>query len=186
MAKTRSPIYFGNIKTLPELVRWLTVWARGVNDELGILSQEEDVVEEEVVEAESTITDWTAYTPTGSWVANTTYTGFWRLVGDTMEINAKVATSGNPTSTPLTIDLPTGYTIDTAKITGTSLSVLGFGVIDDPGNSTYSAIVVYNSATSLTIYSQNDTATYAQVEENWPMVWAAGDFMTIRLAVPVA
>ena len=44
------------------------------------------------------MTDWVAYTPTGSWITNTTYTGKWRRVGDSMEVQGLAICSGAPTA----------------------------------------------------------------------------------------
>ena len=64
-------------------------------------------------------TSWTDYTPTGSWSTNTTYTGKWRRVGDEMEIQVKVATTGTCTDAVLSVDIPSGYTIDANKLVET-------------------------------------------------------------------
>lgn len=61
--------------------------------------------------------DWYDYTPTSTtgWSGQATYTGKWRRVGDSMEVYAMANVTGSP-SGYFTLTLPTGYTIDTAKI----------------------------------------------------------------------
>jgi hypothetical protein len=52
-------------------------------------------------------TDWVAWTPTGAWTTNTpTYTGFWRRVGDSMEVRVNVAFTGAPDATSFYVNLP--------------------------------------------------------------------------------
>jgi len=62
------------------------------------------------------MSDWASYTPTGSWTTNTTYTGKWRRVGDTMHVYVRADLTGAPLpSINLTIDIPSGQAIDTTK-----------------------------------------------------------------------
>ena len=63
----------------------------------------------------SSITQWTAYTPTITW-DNCTASGMWRRIGDTMQCKARIILTGSPISTDeLTVGLPSSYTIDTTK-----------------------------------------------------------------------
>jgi hypothetical protein len=64
------------------------------------------------------ITDWQSFTPTGSFTTNTTYTGQYRRVGDSIEFQAHLAFAGSPNSVSCSVNLPSGLTIDTAKIPG--------------------------------------------------------------------
>jgi len=74
------------------------------------------------------ISDWVSFTPTGSWSSNTTYTGIWRRIGSNAEIKYNVATSGAPTASQLTLNLPSGLTIDTTKMLTTSnTTAIGYG-----------------------------------------------------------
>lgn len=102
------------------------------------------------------ITDWTAWTPTGSWSTNSTYSGFYRMVGDTLEFQGKIELAGAPTSAILTVNLPTGMVVDTAKYSNTTndaqWTVLGDFMVLDNG------VAVYNGATRYT-----NTPTTAQI-----------------------
>ncbi len=60
-------------------------------------------------------TDWVSYTPTGDYSSNCTYSGKWRRVGDTMEVQAYLEFSGSPGGS-FGVDLPSGYTIDLNKM----------------------------------------------------------------------
>lgn len=64
---------------------------------------------------------WTAYTPTGTWSTNTTYTGLYRRQGEEIELRIIVTLAGAPTAAGLTMTEAqvlnglTGLTIDTTK-----------------------------------------------------------------------
>lgn len=121
------------------------------------------VVGPQIVEYGSAVTDWVAFTPTGSWVTNTTYTGYWRRVGDSMDIIWRVALSGAPTATSLTLNLPSGYSIDTTKITGgANRPIFGLSRIASGGNS-LEGTIVYESTTSVRcFYAVTNTGTNPQ------------------------
>jgi hypothetical protein len=135
------------------------------------------------------VTDWLAFTPTGSWSSNTTYTGFWRRVGDMMNIQVKVATSGAPTSANLTVNLPTGYTIDTAKLTDTAAGisdVYGTCAIRDGGTDNYKGLVRYNSTSSVAIYKDDGDDSCSPVTQATPFTWGNTDYLTFFCQVPIA
>ena len=135
----------------------------------------------------SPITDWVSYTPTGSWVSNTTYTGYWRRIGDSLEAQVKVATSGAPTSATLTVNLPSGLTIDTAKLTNsaTLLNTLGQGAASDSG-STYILSTSYNSTTSVVAVYQNSTGgSETVVTQAAPFTFGASDYVVLSFKVPI-
>jgi hypothetical protein len=136
-----------------------------------------------------TITDWgaSAWTPTGSWSANTTYTGKYRRVGDSFEAFIKVATSGAPTSADLTINLPASHTIDTAKLASTDTdSVLGHGYTNGLNPNSH-IFVCYNNTTTVAIKAIGSGAQEPldSVDQAIPDNWGAGDYMTFRFLVPI-
>lgn len=133
--------------------------------------------------------DWISFTPTGSWSTNTTYTGFWRRVGDTMEIQAKVATAGAPTSATLTINLPSGYTIDTAKLLelDTNENMVGFGIAQDSATSYYPIFPTYESTTSVRCRYHNGASptASANVTQAAPFTFGNTDSVSIFIRVPI-
>ena len=91
--------------------------------------------------------NWKAFTPTGSWTTNTTYAGHYRIVGDTMSITCKVSLSGAPDASNLTINLPSGWAVDTNKIEVNAVTTpVGECLVRDadPGGS-YIGMVTYSS-----------------------------------------
>jgi hypothetical protein len=136
------------------------------------------------------VSDWVAFTPTGSWVANTTYAGKWRRVGDSMEIQYSLTLAGAPTSASLTLNLPSGYTIDTAKLANSTQFYERFcsgGGWDSSATATYGPFeVLYNSSTSfLLAYPSSTAALLAAVTQAAPVTWAASDAITATVMVPI-
>jgi hypothetical protein len=128
---------------------------------------------------------WISYTPTGSWIANVTYTGHWRRVGDSIEVQFKVATSGAPTSTSLTVNLPSGLTIDTTRLTnGTGQQQdMGTGTVLDDGNAAYPVFGQYSSTTAILIVAGTSSGAYVagnDVTQAVPMTFGAADYVTLR------
>jgi hypothetical protein len=135
------------------------------------------------------VSDWVSYTPTGTWVANATYTGKYRRVGDSLEVQARVATSGAP-SGALTFSIPAGLSIDTAKLNS---SVAGFtaiegqAVINDSSITGYKAFPVYNSATSILIAFQNNVSGAATgANQASPITFGAGDSAEVVFTAPIS
>jgi hypothetical protein len=138
----------------------------------------------------SPVKDWTAFTPTGSWSSNTTYTGFWCRVGDSMEVKFQVATAGAPTTASLTVNLPSGYTIDTAKMTSTGTQeAFGVAKILDGGTSTYEASIRYSSTTAIALVNRGASGTYVNepsvVDQATPITFGAGDYVQGTFKVPI-
>lgn len=140
------------------------------------------------------VSDWTPFTPTGSFTSNVTYTGFQRRVGDTLHVKARVFFSGTTNTATFTLNLPAGLTIDTNKITAiTSVTddyvfgeaqALRFGVADY-NNCT----IVYNTATSISIrtggVSGGDITTGGQITNSSPFTWNNNDVINLDFIVPV-
>lgn len=133
------------------------------------------------------ITDWVSWTPTGSWSANTTYTGFKRRVGDNAEYRVKVATSGAPTSASLTINLPSSEVIDTAKLvdSAANLGDIGNGSVSDSGTA-YKAFVAYSSTTAVAVrYQSNASGASSAVTQAAPFTFGASDYVEVTFRVPI-
>lgn len=136
-------------------------------------------------------TDWISFTPTGSWVSNSTYTGAWRRVGDSMEVTFKVATSGAPTSASLTINLPSGYSIDTSKLvqSANGYTVLGRGSAADNGVNNYNIVVGLNTSTSVALYAMDASSSYVNapsLTQAVPFTFGSGDTVVGTFSVPIS
>jgi hypothetical protein len=131
---------------------------------------------------------WGTYTPTGGWTTFTTYTGMWRRVGSDMEIDAKIATSNVPGgSSAFTLNLPTGYTIDTNVLTEevTSYSAIsGIAMLNDSTTTAYRALPVYNSTTSIRLNYQSATSgAVTGVSSSSPFATNSG--VHVMMSVPI-
>lgn len=137
------------------------------------------------------ITDWISYTPTGSWSTNTTYTGKWRRVGDSMEVEGLISLAGAPTSATLTINLPTGYSIDTNKLSGNSTGaypIVGLLVAADIGSTYYQGYLNFKSTTDLYAYVSNTSSTYnnaAPITQAVPFTFGNTDAVYFSYKVPI-
>lgn len=139
---------------------------------------------------------WTSVTMVTSWVSNTTISAFSRRVGDTKEYLVTLSLTGAPTAATLSVDLPAGDVIDTAKLptnfTDNDAHEFSFGTatIKDSGvngfigsihyvdtNTVNAQVVVQSGATNI-IVGTNVNATS-------PMTFASGDRVTMRFSVPI-
>lgn len=131
----------------------------------------------------SALTDWVSYTPTGTWVTNTTYQGKYRRVGDSLEIEARVALTGAPTGT-FTLNLPSGFSIDTSKIPSgsvdntESIGIASFNV----AGVRYVGAVGLSSSTAIMI---NTHGGGGPVNATIPGTFASGSVIQIQLQVPI-
>lgn len=137
------------------------------------------------------IGNWNSFTPTGAWTGNITYTGQWRRVGDSMEVNILLALTGAPTGATLSVNLPSGYTIDTSKLgTGTASNAAlpgGVGSLLDSGTRAFDLTVAYNSTTSvnpLTLCDSNSACTNT-IQPTQPFTFANGDQVVLNFTVPI-
>lgn len=135
---------------------------------------------------------WISFTGSGSWSTNTTYAARWRRVGDTMEMQYNVVVSGAPNSTNLTVNLPSGTTIDTAKLAstgtigGTSVQTLGWAQLSDVGVRAFQGHATYSGSSSNVAATYSDPAAVANnVTQASPFTWAANDSISLRIFVPI-
>ena len=125
------------------------------------------------------VTAWEAFTPTGSWTTNTTYTGWKRRVGDVAEYVMKAGLSGAPNTAGFTFNIPDG-TIGTI---GTSSRVGGALVYDGgtAANRTSGHVLAADGNSSVSILS-NGSSTVTQAS---PFTWASGDVLIGTFSVPI-
>lgn len=140
------------------------------------------------------MSDWIAFTPTGSWVTNTTYTGYYSRVGDTLRCKVYWALAGAPNSaTNLTINLPSGLTIDTTKLPNSNTrNIFGFGNASQDASSgnRYLCAARYNATTNIQVSYHNKDASnnilsQGSVSTTAPVTWASGDDGEIYFEVPI-
>jgi hypothetical protein len=136
-----------------------------------------------------------AWTPTGTWVTNTTYTGFYTRVGSWANIQVRIAVSGAPTATTLSVNLPSGLTIDTTKMlstlaVGANIIPNSLAVINDASVQSYPATVNYVNSTAVQpIWWEARASGVALaniVNHATPFTFASGDYINMFFSVPIA
>lgn len=126
-----------------------------------------------------------AYTPTGGWTSNTTYSARWSQIGEDMEVRARIALSGAPTSATFTMSLPSGKVIDFAKMPAgalTNLESVGIANIYDATGNRYVGVVSINDQGSIRIQPDNVTSVVTQAV---PFTFASGDTIELNFKVPI-
>lgn len=127
------------------------------------------------------LTTWISYTPN---VSNTTSIairqGFWRRIGDSMELRVGVAWNGAGSGADFTVELPTGYTIDTAKLPSNSILSLGTGQWADASTSRKIVAVRYNSTTVVSFDVSGGTSLIPGTD------FADGDSLTFQILIPIS
>lgn len=130
-----------------------------------------------------------SYTPTCNSTTNTTPTGDWRRIGDSMLLTGKVSFSGTPDNVTFTMSLPTGYTIDTSKwAIGTASGSAGSCMARIGGNP-YECSVSYNSTTTITFWAVtvSNAGSHAAnaITRTTPDTVGNGDFISYQILVPI-
>lgn len=147
------------------------------------------IVGPQVVQYGAPVTDWQSWTPTGGWSgANVTYAGRYRRVGDSMEVQVHISLTGAPTGSSLLINLPSGHSIDTTKLSSTAgEKIYGLARIFDTGTKGYDGVVAYASTTSVAVFSAVGTSPpdYALVTATNPFTFGSGDGVNIIFSVPI-
>ncbi len=134
---------------------------------------------------------WTSWTPTGSWSSNVTYTGTRARIGNDLLARVKVTCSGDPGAGALTINLPSGLTIDTTAHASPAVSAaaLGYGQGLDAGTLAYPLAVSYHSSDTLVVVNALTAGgTYAALSNasaatDVPFDWQSGDSLSVEFRV---
>lgn len=128
-------------------------------------------------------------TTTGSWTSNTTYTfNYWRR-GDKLIAEGVIRTSGTPTTASLSINLPSGLSIDTNKINVSSDGMnLGTGSINGAGSAYYNVRLRGNNNGSAIrlMYLAQASANYTNITQAAPFAFIAGNEVYAKYEVPIA
>lgn len=124
--------------------------------------------------------DWVDYTPTGTWVTNTTYTGKWRRVGDTMEIRAYAALSGAPTGS-FTLRTPSQFTVDETKALLPTSGSYGEAFAYS-GGSLYTGTVTYQGSSAINVIGNSTGNIWSATI---PATFANTNYVHIHAFLPI-
>ena len=134
---------------------------------------------------------WTAFTPTGAWTTNTTYSGLNKRVGGQLHMKVEVTTGGAPDAVPLTINMPPGLTIDTSKLMEASANreEIGTWISLDSGSNYYHGTIFYSDTTTVNTNVWQADNTFlrgtSSISNTLPFTFAAGDQIWITISVPI-
>ena len=143
------------------------------------------------------VTDWVAFNSTGGLTGGTTsHPGFWRRVGDSMEVQITATYTAVFTGGSATYTIPSGYTIDTAKFgavpSASTEFIFGVASILDVGAAIYMGNILYYDTTKVSVSVTADDSgvgtaylSETSVTTTVPMTWANGDKITMNFKVPI-
>lgn len=126
-----------------------------------------------------------------NWSTNVTTVVKWRRVADSIELQGHVVASGAVDNATLQLTLPNSWTIDTAKLAGSTATgntgqCLGSGYcLDGSTGLAYSLVPTYNGSTVLGFVMTYGTGVSAVVNQTVPFTWAANDRLSTSMRVPV-
>jgi hypothetical protein len=135
-------------------------------------------------------TEWEDYTPTGAWTSNTTYSGKWRRIGEEMEVRFRILCTGSPNAATASVSIPSGYTIDSNKLSSnTTNNPLG---IADTNSGTYGyqlRVGYLNGTTVRFLTFDNNTGGNFDIENplsnSSPFSYGSGDYIEGFFSVPI-
>jgi hypothetical protein len=137
--------------------------------------------------------EWISYTPTWTGgspaIGNGTLTGQYRRVGSNMECQISIRSGTTTTygSGGYTFGIPSGHTIDTSKLAGSTTAGVILGSAKAESSTTvYTAAVSYNSTTSVLCYSSGGTANWGATVPFTPSGSTANQKWELSFSVPIA
>lgn len=131
----------------------------------------------------SPVTDWESYNPTVTNISTSTNNGYWRRVGDQMEINLYIVTSSAASGT-ISVDIPSGHTIDYNKLPIGTYANVGFIDMNSAGAHHLGVVLTDNGDANSVVFAGDDGSNLW--DATTPVTWASGDIMRITFSVPIS
>lgn len=138
---------------------------------------------------------WVSYTPTSNATINTTWTGFYRRVGDSIEGTVRCSfAAGQSQNISVNFTIPSGLTIDTTKLPAsvtTASNIFGSFSFDDGGVNAFIGTLGYVNTTTLSlmyasISGANIFSAPVNPASNLPSDVVAGDFWWASFRAPIS
>jgi hypothetical protein len=132
-----------------------------------------------------------SWTPTGSWTSNVTYTGDYQRIGTTGRFHVKIALSGAPNAATLTVNMPSGLTIDSSLV-NTALGVNVFGQAQANANGTPMTFQVVSSGSTSSVQpyfqttASGTSSAQSGVSNTVPISWTTPSTIDLYWTVPVS
>jgi soluble P-type ATPase len=127
------------------------------------------------------VTDWESATLTGTWTTNTSYDSYYRRVGDSLEIQSTISTSGAPNAATLQVNMPSGLTIDLSKLPAVDREI-GTAWVHDTTAATRTKATVETVSSSVIQFVYIGGSVITNV---LPFSFGAGDSVSFTLKVPI-
>lgn len=125
----------------------------------------------------------------GSWTTNTTYVASYDRNGRMGTFHYKVSTSGAPDAVVLTLNLPSGLTIDTSAPGYNFITdgiELGSGYANDSGSAIYPIHAGYDGTNvKLSFQGATSQTLQADVSSSGPFTFGSGDSVIVSFTVPI-
>jgi len=137
------------------------------------------------------ISAWQDFTPTGTWTTNTTYSGKYRRVGDSIDLQYHIDLSGAPDATALFVDMPSGLTINESALADTNDDQVDGQVVirDVPGTARFGVVRLTSASDQFRLTYLTDTGTEetaTSITNTAPFTLASGDRITVHIrGIPV-
>lgn len=133
------------------------------------------------------ITDWISYTLTGGWTTNSTYTGKWRRVGDTMEVRINVSLSGAPNAAFLQgFSFPNGLSIDSSKLLSTPNGTqIGDGTSLSNATGLWDILALWTSGNNILLQVITSVGGASGINATTPATYKSGDYVNVFFRVPI-
>lgn len=156
-------------------------FVRSAGSASGFIAINDFVVGPGKLHSGAVVSSWESFTPTGTWSTNTAMVGHKRRVGDSLELQIRVTTSGAPDTAALQLDIPDSLTANTALV-DSSIAQVGAGfVYDFNASAGRHACMVNVVSNKLRLIADENTA----VGESSPFTWAANDSALFWATIPI-
>lgn len=132
--------------------------------------------------------DWTSFTPTGTFTTNTTYAGRVRQVGDTIWVQYALTFAGAPNSVTATLNPPSGFTVDESKLVANETAIGAWWAGDTGTSVRGTGIAVYNKTTDVIDLKDCTTApnTVLNATQAVPFSFGNTDTIDVFLRLPTS
>ena len=136
-----------------------------------------------------TTTNWISYTPTlSTWASNITVTGFWRRIGDSIQVQILIAVTGATSGNLTAFTLPNSWTAASAKMIAPSTGFYWghLATLRDNGSATYTGFTYPIAGSNFVGLQYLDAAAQGGgISASAPFTWANGDTIAAFVELPI-
>ena len=130
---------------------------------------------------------YVAYTPSGAWTSNCTFSGMSKLVdNEELFVYARISITGAVSGT-CTLSLPSGYTINATKLLASdqNYSLIEGNAVGKNSTTGYRLHINYFNSTHVCFTYTSSGGTAWLVAHNAPVTWTNGAYIHVAFRVPV-